>query len=349
MARVQQLLQLDTEYPIIQAPMAGVQDSRLAIAVAKAGGIGSLPCAMLSSDKLQSELVTLQVATDKPINLNFFCHQPPQVNEQVEQSWRKLLEPYYKKYGLSQGVIREGSARTPFSDEIADVVEPFSPQLISFHFGLPDRDLLQRVKSWGSKIISSATTVEEAEWLEAHGADGIIAQGIEAGGHRGMFLTEDLASQTSTGTLLEAIVNKVKVPVIAAGGIATAAEVEACLQAGASAVQVGTSYLCCREATTTKVHQALLLSSDSPKTAITNLLTGRPARSMMNRLIEDLGPINDTVPAFPLAANAIAPLRKTTSALGLSDFVPLWSGENKSGCKKCSAMEITAELAQAFH
>ncbi|MCG8414816.1 MAG: nitronate monooxygenase [Pseudomonadales bacterium] len=328
--------------------MAGVQDSRLAIAVAKAGGIGSLPCAMLSNEKLHSELVTLQLATAKPINLNFFCHEPPTVDENVEQQWRKLLEPYYKKYQLSLSSIKEGAARIPFSEQIAELIEPFNPPLISFHFGLPSQELLERVKSWGSKIISSATTLEEAEWLEANGVDAVIAQGVEAGGHRGMFLTEDLDTQSSTESLLQEIVARVKIPVIAAGGIASAEDVRTCMRLGASAVQVGTSYLCCREATTTKAHRSLLLQRDSPETAITNLFTGRPARGLINRLMEELGPMNSTVPQFPLAANAIAPLRKTTSIIGSSDFVPLWSGTNRAGCRSCSAADITAELAQAF-
>ncbi len=348
MASAQQLLQLDYEYPIIQAPMAGVQDSRLAIAVAKAGGIGSLPCAMLSNEKLRSELSILQQETNTPINLNFFCHESPIVDAVAEQCWRELLKPYYKKYGLAQSLIEHGAARIPFSEEIAELIEPFCPQLISFHFGLPDEELLTRVKSWGSKIISSATTREEAEWLEANGADGVIAQGIEAGGHRGMFLTEDLETQSSTVSLLEDIVASVNIPVIAAGGIATAADVKSCMQSGASAVQVGTSYLCCHEATTTKVHQSLLLQTEPPETAITNLFTGKPARGIVNRLMKELGPMHSAVPKFPLAANAIAPLRAATAASDSGDFMSLWSGTNRIGCKMCSAAEITNELAQGF-
>lgn len=348
MTTLQQHLQLDCDYPLIQAPMAGVQDSRLALAVADAGGIGSLPCAMLSDDKLQSELVTLQHATDKPINLNFFCHQSPSVDAEKDSEWRKLLTPYFEKYRIKQSAIKEEVARVPFSDHIADLIEPFTPQLISFHFGLPDPKLLSRVKAWGAKVISTATTVDEAQWLESHGADAVIAQGIEAGGHRGMFLTSDLVDQLPTLDLLKQVVAEVNVPVIAAGAIVDASGVKQCMELGASGVQVGTSFLCAREATTSKAHRKLLLSDPPCETAVTNLFTGRPARGIVNRLMQEIGPMNQAAPEFPLAANAIAPLRKITSTFGSTDFMPLWSGTDMSGCKSTSAGEITETLAQGF-
>ena len=348
MANLQQLLNLDCDYPLIQAPMAGVQDSRLALAVAKAGAIGSIPCAMLSDEKLQSELVTLQHATDKPINLNFFCHPIPNPDPQIELKWRKLLSPYYDKYRIKQTDIKEGSSRIPFSSDIADLIEPFAPQLISFHFGLPDGDLLQRIKSWGTRIISSATTVAEAKWLESQGVDGVVAQGIEAGGHRGMFLREDLDDQLPTLELLQQILEEVHLPVIASGGIGDVTQIKECMSLGAAGVQVGTVYLCSREATTTKPHRKLLLSKPPCETAITNLFTGRPARGIVNKLMQDLGPLNEATPQFPLAANALVPLRKTTSVFGSTDFVPLWSGTNSGTCKVAAAKEITDELAAAF-
>lgn len=348
MAILQQLLQLDCKYPLIQAPMAGVQDSRLALAVSNAGAVGSIPCAMLSEEKLQSELVTLVHATDKPINLNFFCHPVPEADPEIEKQWRKLLLPYYDKYRIKQSAIKDGLARVPFSNEIADLIEPFTPQLVSFHFGLPDAGLVARVKEWGAKIISSATTVAEANWLEAHGVDAIIAQGIEAGGHRGMFLRDDLLDQQPTLNLLEAILDEVSVPVIAAGGLASAEDISHCMSLGATAVQVGTAYLCCREATTPKPHRKLLMRKPSCETAITNLFTGRPARGIINRLMNDIGPMNSSAPQFPLAANALAPLRKTSSVFGATDFMPLWSGSNMSACKSVPASEITESLSAAF-
>jgi nitronate monooxygenase len=216
---------------------------------------------------------------------------------------------------------------------------------VSFHFGLPARDLLERVKRWGSKVLASATTVDEARWLEEHGADAVIAQGVEAGGHRGIFLTDDLTTQLGTFALLPQVVAAVRVPVIAAGGIADAKGVKAAMALGAAAVQVGTAYLLCPEATTSAVHRAALKSDAARHTALTNLFTGRPARGILNRVMREKGPINPAVPQFPLATGAIAPLRAKAEARGSGDFSPLWSGQNASGCREIPAAQLTRELA----
>ncbi len=289
------------QLPIIQAPMAGSQGSQLAVAVSDAGGLGSLPCALLSLDTMRSELTAIRAQTDKPFNVNFFCHAPPEPNPTREALWRKLLQPYYEELGIVSGDAT-AALRAPFSVASADVLEPFAPAVVSFHFGLPAADLLKRVKGWGSKVLASATTVAEAIWLERSGADGIIAQGLEAGGHRGIFLTEDLTTQAGTFALLPQIVRAVSVPVIAAGGIADATGVAAAMSLGAAGVQLGTAYLLCPEATTSPVHRAALRSDHAAHTALTNLFSGRPARGIMNRLMADLGPLNTAAPAFPLAA-----------------------------------------------
>ena len=338
-----------TQFPIIQAPMAGVQDHHLAVAVSNAGGLGSLPAAMLSLDVLKAELTQLTAKTDKPYNVNFFCHTPPVFDEAREQTWRAALKPYYDELGVDAANISTGPGRAPFTHEAADVLEAFKPAVVSFHFGLPAADLLARVRSWGSKIISSATTVEEALWLESQGVDAVIAQGLEAGGHRGHFLSHDLSLQSGTFALLPQIVNAVKIPVVAAGGIADAAGVKAALALGASAVQVGTAYLLCYEATTSPLHRAALKKSvsQSPSThhtALTNLFTGRPARGIVNRLMRELGPLCGKAPAFPLATGAIAPLRAKAESLGSGDFSPLWSGQNASSCLEIGAAEMTKAL-----
>ena len=333
------------ELPIIQAPMAGVQGSALAVAVSNAGGLGSLPCAMLSLDAMRDELAAIKAQTSRPFNVNFFCHTPPALSAEREAAWRAALSPYYKEFGIDPGSITAGSGRAPFSAEAADVLEEFKPAVVSFHFGLPAADLLARVRSWGSKILSSATTVDEARWLEAQGVDAVIAQGLEAGGHRGIFLSEDLTTQVGTFALLPQIVRAVKVPVIAAGGIADAKGVAAALALGAAGVQVGTAYLLCPEAATSAVHRAALKSEAARHTALTNLFSGRPARGIVNRIIRELGPISMAAPAFPLAASAMAPLRAKAEAQGNSDFSPLWSGQNASGCKEIPAGELTRELA----
>jgi len=336
---------LGIELPIIQAPMAGVQGSALAVAVSNAGGLGSLPCAMLGPDALRGELEALMAGTAKPFNVNFFCHTPPVPDAAREKAWRGALAPYYKAFAIDADRIPAGPGRAPFSTEAADVLEAFKPAVVSFHFGLPSPALLQRVRNWGSKILCSATTVEEARWLEARGVDAIIAQGIEAGGHRGIFLTQDLTTQIGTLALLPQIVHAVKVPVIAAGGIADARGVTAALALGAAGVQVGTAYLLCPEALTSAVHRAALNSDAARHTALTNIFTGRPARSIVNRIVAECGPINPAAPAFPLATSALAPLRAKAEAEGSGDFSPLWSGQNASGCREIPAADQTRALA----
>lgn len=335
---------LGIDLPIIQAPLAGVQDSRLAIAVSNAGGLGSLPCAMLTPDALRAELSAIQVSTAKTYNVNFFAHSPPKPDPESERVWRSSLARYYQEFAINPDTIASGPGRNPFDLVAPEILSHFKPPIVSFHFGLPTQDLLAHVRSWGAKVLSSATTVDEARWLEAHGADLIIAQGWEAGGHRGMFLTDELTSQLSTLALVPQIVRAVRLPVIAAGGIADAQGVAAVMRLGAVGAQVGTAYLLCPEATTSSVHRAALKSAAANHTALTNLFTGRPARGIVNRFMREHGPLNDQAPAFPLATSAVAPLRAKAEALGSGDFSPLWAGQNVSGCKEIPAAELTREL-----
>jgi nitronate monooxygenase len=331
--------------PIIQAPMAGAQASAMTIAVSNAGALGSLPCAMLSVEAMRSELMAIKAQTAKPFNVNFFCHPQPTPDANREAAWRAALAAYYQSFGIDASRIPTGPGRMPFSAEAADVLAEFKPAAVSFHFGLPSAELLARVKGWGSKTLSSATTVDEARWLEAHGVDVIIAQGFEAGGHRGMFLSEDLTTQVGTLALLPQILHAVRVPVVASGGIADATGVAAALALGAAGVQIGTAYLLCPEATISPVHRAALKSQAAGHTALTNLFTGRPARGIVNRIMRELGPMSDSAPSFPLATSAIAPLRAKAESQGSGDFSPLWCGQNASGCKEIPAAQLTRELA----
>jgi nitronate monooxygenase len=340
---LQQLL--GVELPIIQAPMAGVQGSALAVAVATAGGLGSLPCAMLSPDMMHTELAAIRERTGRPFNVNFFCHAQPTPDPDREVTWRAALSPYYRELGIDPDSIPSRPGRVSFDSETAEVLGAFKPAVVSFHFGLPSAELVAQVKAWGSTILSSATTVAEARWLEERGADAIVAQGLEAGGHRGMFLSNDLTTQVGTLALVRRILQTVRLPVIAAGGIADAAGVAAAMALGAVGVQVGTAYLLCPEATTSAVHRAALKSEAACHTAVTNVFTGRPARGIMNRLIKELGPISAAAPAFPLAATAVAPLRARAEGLGSGDFSPMWAGQNASGCKEVPAADLTLALA----
>ncbi|MFP5467118.1 MAG: NAD(P)H-dependent flavin oxidoreductase [Gammaproteobacteria bacterium] len=340
---------LSVNHLLLQAPMAGSQGSALALAVCNAGGIGALPAAMLSPEALDAELRTLSQGTARPWNVNFFCHTPPVPNRTREAAWRQALTPFYAEAGLDIDAVPAGAGRVPFSQAVADIVEPFRPPIVSFHFGLPAPDLLARVRSWGSVVLSSATTVDEARWLEAHGVDAVIAQGVEAGGHRGMFLADDLTTQVGTFALLPQVVAAVKVPVIAAGGIADAAGVRAVRSLGAAGVQVGSAYLCSDEATTSAIHRAALQSEAARHTALTTLFSGRPARGIVNRLMRELGPLNPVAPAFPTATAAIAPLRAHWEKQGSGDFSPLWSSQNASGCRSAPATDITQALLEGFH
>lgn len=337
---------LGIRVPLIQAPMAGVQDSGLSMAVSAAGGLGSLPAAMLDAEALRRELQVLQ-SSGLAYNVNFFCHPAPEHTLAAESTWRTALLPYYQEFGVDPAALSAAAGRRPFDDEMADVLDAFSPTVVSFHFGLPRPDLLARVKSRGAFVMSSATTLNEARWLVAHGADAVIAQGLEAGGHRGHFLDRDVTRQANTMDLLKQLAPEIHVPIIAAGGIADAQGVQAAMLAGAAAVQVGTTFLLCHEAKTSALHRARLHDVQAP-TALTNLFTGGLARGLFNRVMHELGPQNAAAPAFPMATPSIAPLRAKAEANQCDDFTPLWSGTNRSGCASCSAAEIVHKLAAGF-
>jgi len=333
------------EYPVLLAPMAGFGTPELAIAVAEAGGLGALACATLTPEQSRAALDRIRAATAKPINLNFFCHRPPEDDPEREAGWRARLSPYYRELGLDPTMAVAPSSRAPFDDIFCEVVEAYRPEVVSFHFGLPERGLLNRVKAAGAKVISSATTMAEARYLEAEGCDAIIAQGAEAGGHRGMFLTADVSGQIGTVSLVPQVVDAVRVPVIAAGGIADARGVVAALALGAAAVQIGTAFLLSPEARISPQHRRALETAEADETAITNVFTGRPARGVVNRLMRELGRFSADAPAFPLAAGALAPLRAETEPLGSRDFMPLWSGQSARLARSRPAGDFVRSLA----
>jgi nitronate monooxygenase len=344
---------LEIEHPIVQAPMAGAMDWELAAAVSEAGGLGSLPCAMLKPEQVREQVEKIRSRTEKPININFFCHQPPKANNAREAAWRDRLAPYYRELGLDPGAGANAPSRAPFNAEMCDVLVELEPRVASFHFGLPEAPLLARVKRAGCLIFSSATTAAEARWLAERGADVVIAQGYEAGGHRGMFLTEDLAAQVGTFALVPQVVDAVNVPVIAAGGITDARGIAAAFALGAAGVQMGTAFLFCPEARISAPHRTAFKSARDDATVLTNVMTGRPARGFYNRLMRDLGPISDIAPEFPLAAAAVAPLRAKAEPQGSGEFSSLWSGQAAALGREMPARELLAKLSaearQHFH
>jgi len=337
-------MSLLSQLPLIQAPMAGAQDAKLAIAVCQAGGLGSLPCAMLSLDQARAQMQAIRAATTAPFNVNFFAHESPPQDADALADWRDMLSTFYGEFGLDPAQQTSSALRKPFNGDFCALVEDVRPEVVSFHFGLPSDDLVQRVRRTGAKIFSSATSVAEAQWLEKRGVDAIIAQGREAGGHRGMFLTEDVDAQPGLFALLPQVVAAVRVPVIAAGGVADGRGVAACFALGASAVQIGTAYLLTPQATVSAIHREAIKAARDDSTRLTNLFSGRPARGVQNRLMELLGPLNPAAPAFPLASSALAPLRAAAEAQGSGDFSPLWAGEAAGLAREMDAGDLTRLL-----
>lgn len=321
------------ELPVIQAPMAGAQDWAMAAAASNVGGLGSLPCAMLSAEQQREQLAKLRSATSGPIKLNFFCHTPAAPSEAAEAAWRAVLRPYYLALGLDPDARAPAASRKPFDETACQLVEDVRPEFVSFHFGLPDAALLARVKAAGAKVLASATTVAEARWLAARGVDAVIAQGSEAGGHRGMFLSDDIATQLGLFALLPQICAAVDVPVIASGGIAEPRGVRAAMALGAVGVQVGTAYLFTPEARIAPLHAQALRSAAAEDTALTRIFSGKPARGIMNRLMRELGPMNPAAPVFPTAGAALAPLRAATEPKGSDEFLQMWSGQAAPLCR----------------
>jgi nitronate monooxygenase len=328
-------------HPVVLAPMAGAGGIELAIAVANAGGLGSLPCGMASPEQIEREVAQFREAVAAPLNLNFFCHS---LDEQVDDSaWRALLTPYYAELGID--VCEAPPLRRPFSAEWADLVERLRPKAVSFHFGLPAADLLDRVRAAGAVVIGNATSLAEGRWLVERGIDAVIAQGWEAGGHSGYFLT-DAPEQIGTFALVRLLADALPVPVIAAGGIMDGRGIAAALTLGASAVQLGTAFLGSPESLIAEPYRRALTSDRAEHTVMTNLVSGRLARGMLNRLIADLGPVCAEAPAYPHASTALAPLRRAAEAQGRDDFTPLWAGQGAPLVRTYPAADIMQRLVQ---
>jgi nitronate monooxygenase len=335
------------EFPIVLAPMAGVMDAELVIAAAQGGALGSLPCAMLSVEKAREQVNIIRQRVTAPVNMNFFCHRPVDADPQREAGWKQRLGSYYKELGLDPAAPVNAANRAPFDAAMCELVEELKPEIVSFHFGLPDLALMKRVKAAGCIVMSSATLVKEAIWLEEHGADVIIAQGAEAGGHRGMFLTEDITRQPGTFALVPQVVDAVKVPVIAAGGIADGRGIAAAFALGASGVQIGSAYLRCPESKVIAPARVALAQAGDESTVITNVMTGKPARGVANRVMREVGPISPDAPAFPHAATALGPLKAASEKLGKVDFSTLWAGQAVRLGREMPAAELTRALAGA--
>ena len=335
---------LGVDVPIVQAPMAGSAGLDMAVAVAGAGGLGSLACAPLDAQGLKDLLQAAAKATNKPLNFNFFCHKPPKENPEQDAAWLDKLSPYFDEICLDKPQSLQMNSLQSFDEDRCAVIEAQPPAVVSFHFGLPEDAFVQRLKAAGVKVMSSATTVEEDRYLEAHGCDVIIAQGLEAGGHRGMFLTDDPLTQTGTMALVPQIVDAVQVPVIAAGGIADGRGIVASLALGASAVQMGTAFLFAEQATVSDVYRMQLRDAGSQHTAVSNVFSGRPTRCLVNRMMRETGPLSLDAPAFPKGFAATGPLRIKAEQVNIRDFSPHYCGQAAALGKSTTVARLMQDL-----
>ena len=326
------------EHPIVQAPMAAAGGVELCVSAINGGGLGSLPCGLLTPDQVRAQVSNVRSRAKGPLNLNFFCHEMPANAD--DRGWRALLQPYCDEYDVEPGT--GGALRLPFDADMCAVIEEVRPEVVSFHFGLPEIRLLERVKATGATLVGNATTVEEARWLEAGGVHAIIAQGFEAGGHIGRFLGSDPAEAMGLFALLPQVVDATTVPVIAAGGIADGRGIAAALILGASAVQLGTGFLHSPEAEISDEHRAALKRGE---TLFTNLMTGGLARGLHGRLVDELGPVRGEAPPYPLASLALAPIRAAAENQGEYGFGPMWTGQAAPLGAALPAAELIRKLA----
>jgi nitronate monooxygenase len=328
-------------HPIIQAPMSGFAPPALAAAVCNAGGLGSIGCAGLPPARVRDEVGALRQATNRPYNLNFFVHARPRLDPDATARMQARLAPYFDEFGLGP-VPEPKEPFPPFDEERLALVLELRPRVVSFHFGLPEASAVRRIKEAGCIILSSATTVAEARSLEASGADVIIAQGFEAGGHRGSFSDSPGAGMVGTMALVPQIVDAVRLPVIAAGGIADGRGIAAAFALGANGVQLGTAFLGCPEATISPLHRARLRSAADDGTELTRAFTGRPARALRNRYITEMA---DSEPLeFPLQGSLVGPLWQLPSEKARADFMPLWAGQAAPLIGESAAGQLVGRL-----
>ncbi len=325
--------------------MAGADSVALARSVSATGALGSLACALLSPDGVREATRALREGMDRPFNLNFFCHTMAAPDNVAKDRWKKFLSPHYERLELDIEAVAESRLRLPFNEEMCEVVEEVRPRVASFQFGLPAPALVERLKKRGVRIFSSATSVNEAKWLEDHGCDAVIVQGFEAGGHRAMFLETDVAAQAGLFALLPQVADAISFLVIAAGGIADGRGIVAAFALGASGVQLGTAYLFCPEAKVSPLYRQALEQSTATGTAITNLFSGRPARGILNRYIQEAGPMSESALDFPYAATLVAPLRAASEKAGSWDYMQMWAGQAAKLAKAKPADQLTRELA----
>ena len=304
---------LGVKHPIIQAPMAGSTTVELVAAVSNAGGIGSMGYSETPTDQIMEDARRIRKLTGKPFNLNFFAHDTPANDPEVVESTRQRLKPFYAEAGLSEIPRDVSKPLLTFTEERLEMLLEIKPPIVSFHFGLPDDLAVSALKEAGCKIICSATTVSEAVTLEQSRVDVVIAQGWEAGGHRGSFEVYHDDHGVGTLALVPQIVDAVNIPVVAAGGIADGRGIAAAFMLGASGVQMGTAFLSCPEANVSEEHLEAIRNATAEDTRLTRAFSGRPARARKNPYIESMAMERSLLPDFPTMYALSEPLRASSN------------------------------------
>jgi nitronate monooxygenase len=335
---------LGITHPIIQAPMAGSTTPAIVASVSNAGGMGSLGCARDTAESLREKGAEIRRATNKPYNLNFFVHKNPPPDPAGAARMAQRLKPYYEALG-----IRETPAPKriypDFDDSLVEALIELRPPVVSFHYGMPDREAVAALKKAGSVLLSSATTAEEARWLEEAGADAVIAQGYEAGGHRG---TREPSTDSGLGSiaLIPQVVDAVEVPVIAAGGIADGRGIAAAFALGASGVQIGTAFLSTPESGINPLYRSALARGGAMGTALTRAVSGRMARALRNRFVEEMRPYEDEALAFPLQYDMTGPLQAASLKKGSDEMLAMWAGQAVALNRPMAAAELVETLVE---
>lgn len=330
---------LGIELPIIQAPMASAATPELAAEVSNAGGLGSLGFGTSSIAAVEEQVEAFARRSNRGLNWNFFCHPEPDRIEARSAAMRERLAPIFTARGLGAPAVPKPPFPTFGSDHVA-LIEARRPRIVSFHFGLPAPDLLDAVKATGALVLCSATSAAEARLLAEGGADVIIAQGAEAGGHRGTFTGLAITQQAGTMALVPQVVDAVDRPVIAAGGIADGRGIAAALMLGAAGVQMGTAFLRCPETRISAAHREALRGARDDATRLTALFSGKPARSLVNEMIEELVDLEERAAPFPTQTSLTAPLRRDDG-----EWSPLWAGQAAALGRELPAADLVQKLA----
>jgi nitronate monooxygenase len=335
---------LGLEVPIIQAPMLGSTTPALAAAVSNAGGLGSIGGAAMTADQVKGLGAELRALSNGAFNLNFFAHRAPKRDEAARRRAADRLEPWYARFELGAPPVDLKEPWPPFGEAVLEALLVLAPPVVSFHFGLPEGNAVARLQATGSRVICTATTVAEARSLEADGVDAIIAQGWEAGGHRGAFEIEGDDVGVGLMSLLPQMVDAVAVPVIAAGGIADGRGIAAALMLGASGVQMGTAFLSCPETNIPDIHRRGLAEATDESTRLTRAHSGRPARGRNTRYFAEMAKHAPALPEFPLMYSLSAPLRSAEDTDQSLDFQFLLYGQSAPMGRSLPASELMARL-----